>query len=134
MTNPASVIATELNLQPARVEAVLELLKEGGTVPFIARYRKERTGALDEVQIRTIQERSEYLAELDERKTAVLKSIEEQGKLEPALKEKIEKALTKNEVEDLYLPFKPKRRTRATIAKERGLEPLAELIWALADG
>ena len=129
-----SLIASELSLPATGVRAVLDLLKEGGTVPFIARYRKERTGALDEVQIRSIQERDEYLTELGERKTAILKSIEEQGKLTPELKTKIEASSSKTEIEDLYLPYKPKRVTRAAKAKERGLEPLADLLWAQGDG
>ncbi len=131
MIDPSQVLATELSLPPHAVRAVLDLLGEGGTVPFIARYRKERTGGLDEVQIRAIQVRSEYLAELEKRKAAVLASIEEQGKLDPDLKARIERARTKTEVEDLYLPFKPKRHTRASIARERGLEPLADRIAGL---
>ena len=127
------VIARELSLPESGVRAVLELFKEGGTVPFIARYRKEKTGALDEVQIRSIQERSEYLGELEERRAAILKSIDEQGKLSPELKAKIEATHTKNELEDLYLPYKPKRVTRAQKAKELGLEPLADLAWAQGD-
>src|SRR5690606_23937155 len=106
------------------------LLEEGATVPFIARYRKERTGGLDEVQIRAIEERRGYLLELEERRRAVLTSIREQGKLTPELEKRIRGASTKTELEDLYLPFKPKRRTRAMIARERGLEPLAERIRA----
>jgi len=127
------VIAQELSLPESGVRAVIDLAKDGGTVPFIARYRKEKTGALDEVQIRNILERVEYLTELGERRAAILKSIEEQGKLTPELKTKIEATNTKNELEDLYLPFKPKRVTRAQKAKEKGLEPLADLVWAQGD-
>ena len=122
-------IATELALNPRSVTATLALFEEGNTLPFIARYRKEATGGLDEVQLRDVRERAEYLGELEERRAAVLKSIEEQGKLDDALKAKIAGADTKQALEDLYLPFKPKRRTRAMIAKERGLEPLAEQLW-----
>ncbi len=124
----ASIIATELKLQSAQVERTLALFKEGATMPFIARYRKEVTGNLDEVQLSAIQERSLYLEELDARKETVLKEIESQGKLVPELKQRIVTTLSKTELEDLYLPYKPKRRTRATIARERGLEPLAERI------
>ena len=120
-----SVIATELDLRPAQVDATLRLLGEGNTIPFVARYRKEATGELDEVQIRDIRDRAEYLGELDDRRATILGSIEEQGKLTPELRTALERATTKAELEDLYRPFKPKRRTRATIAAERGLEPLA---------
>lgn len=123
--NPTTIIAAELSLALWSVEAVVKLLTEGNTVPFIARYRKEATGNLDEVQIRTIQERLAYLTELEERRQTVLASIESQGKLTDALKEQILACTTKNTLEDLYLPYKPKRRTRAAIAREKGLEPLA---------
>ncbi|UFS71208.1 RNA-binding transcriptional accessory protein [Geomonas sp. RF6] len=125
-----SLIVEETGLSRARVENTVQLLDEGGTVPFIARYRKEQTGELDEVQIRTIEELLAYHRELEERKLTVLKSIEEQGKLDDALRARIESCRKKTELEDLYLPYKPKRRTKATIAKERGLEPLADLIAA----
>ena len=118
----------ETGLAPFQVTNTMELLREGATVPFIARYRKERTGELDEVQIRTIEERLAYFTELEGRKATVLKSIEEQGKLTPELRARIEASRQKTEVEDLYLPYRPKRRTKATIAKERGLEPLADLV------
>src|SRR5690606_30103971 len=108
----------------------LRLLDEGNTIPFIARYRKEATGELDEVQIRDIRDRVEYLVELDDRRATVLASIEEQGKLTPELRAGIEAAATKGELEDLYRPYKPKRRTRATMAVERGLEPLADQLWS----
>src|SRR5436189_4831799 len=125
-------IAKLLNVPLKGMEAVIELLDEGATVPFIARYRKEVTGNLDEVQIRDIQEKLEYFRELEDRRETVLKSIEEQGKLTPELQAKIQAVLEKTELEDLYLPYKPKRRTKASIARDKGLEPLAELIWAQA--
>jgi uncharacterized protein len=126
----------ETGLRPDQVGQTVALLQEGATVPFIARYRKERTGELDEVQIRTLDERLAYFTELEQRKATVLASIEEQGKLTPELAARIGQTRQKNELEDLYLPFKPKRRTRATIARERGLEPLADLMAAqqLRDG
>lgn len=123
-------VATELSLAAGQVQRTLNLFAEGATLPFIARYRKEVTGGLDEVQLRDVRERAEYLGELEERRAAILKSIEEQGKLDDALKAQILKADTKQALEDLYLPFKPKRRTRAMIARERGLAPLAEALWA----
>jgi uncharacterized protein len=126
----APKIAAELGLRPNQVSAALELLLAGNTIPFVARYRKEATGELDEVQLRDVRDRHEYLAELDDRRGAILKSIDEQGKLTPELRARIERAEVKSTLEDLYLPFKPKRRTRATIAVERGLGPLAELLWA----
>ncbi|MDJ1177827.1 Tex family protein [Roseofilum sp. BLCC_M91] len=124
-------IAQELNLNLSQVENVLQLLQEGATIPFIARYRKERTGSLDEVQLREIADRSVYLSELEGRKKSILESIESQGKLTDELKAQIENCQQKTELEDLYLPYKPKRRTRATIAKEKGLEPLAQLLQDL---
>jgi uncharacterized protein len=125
-----ATIAAELTLAPQQVAGALALFDEGNTLPFIARYRKEATGGLDEVQLRDVRDRAQYLRELGERRIAILKSIEEQGKLDDALKARIEAADTKQALEDLYLPYKPKRRTRAMIARERGLEPLAELLWA----
>ena len=107
----------------------IALFDEGATVPFIARYRKEVTGNLDEVQIRNIQEKLDYFRELEDRRATVLQSIGEQGKLTPELKARIEAVLEKNELEDLYLPYKPKRRTKASIAREKGLEPLADYLW-----
>lgn len=130
--DPVPALATELSLPRSGVSAVVALLTEGATVPFIARYRKEATGGLDEVQIRAIEERRTYLVELDERRRAVLDEIGKQGKLTADLQKKLLGAATKAELEDLYLPFKPKRRTRAIIAKERGLEPLADRIWSQA--
>ncbi|MCB0290288.1 MAG: RNA-binding transcriptional accessory protein [Calditrichaeota bacterium] len=122
------IIAQEMSLRAIQVTSTVELLDDGNTVPFIARYRKEVTGKLDEEQIRQIEERIKYLRMLSERKSTILKSIEEQGKLTPELAEKIEATMKLQELEDLYLPYRPKKRTRATIAKEKGLEPLAELI------
>lgn len=127
-SNIAPIIAQELQIPISGVQAVLTLFAENATVPFIARYRKELTGALDEVQIRQIQERNSYLVELEERKQSILKTIEEQGKLTPELKNQILETLSKSTLEDLYLPYKPKRRTRATIAREKGLQELAQLI------
>src|SRR5262245_49414999 len=124
----ASRIAQELNVREAQVTATVELLDGGATVPFVARYRKEATGGLDDTQLRTLDERLKYLREMEERRTAILKSIEEQGKLTPALQEQIDTADSKARLEDLYLPYKPKRRTKAQIAREAGLEPLADLL------
>ncbi len=124
-----SRIATELGVRAAQVAATVALLDEGATVPFIARYRKEATGELDDAQLRTLAERLIYLRELEERRAAVLASIAEQGKLTPALKADVEDADTKQRLEDLYLPYKPKRRTKAQIAREAGLEPLADALF-----
>jgi len=121
-------IAQELNVREAQVTATVELLDGGATVPFVARYRKEVTGGLDDTQLRTLDERLKYLREMEERRTAILKSIEEQGKLTPALQAQIDAADSKARLEDLYLPYKPKRRTKAQIAREAGLEPLADLL------
>ncbi len=123
-------LAAELNIAPRQAQAALALFAEGATVPFVARYRKEVTGGLDDLQLRTLEERAQYLEELEERRAAILASIEEQGKLDDALRARINAAETKQALEDLYLPYKPKRRTRATIAREKGLEPLADLIWS----
>jgi len=123
-------IAQTLNLPMRGVVAVIELLDDGGTVPFIARYRKEATGNLDEVQIRDIEEKLAYFREFLDRRETILGSIAEQGKLTDELKARIEATLDKSELEDLYLPYKPKRRTKATIAREKGLEPLAQYLWA----
>jgi uncharacterized protein len=123
-------IAGEINVTHEMVKATVELLDEGATIPFIARYRKEITGSMDEVQIMTIRDRITQLRDLDKRKEAILKSMEEQNKLTPELKDKVNNAETMSALEDIYLPFKPKRRTKATIAKEKGLEPLATLIFA----
>jgi uncharacterized protein len=123
-------IAQSLNLPLRGLVAVIELLDDGGTVPFIARYRKEATGNLDEVQILDIEEKLAYFRDLVERRETILASIAEQGKLTDELKARIEATLDKSELEDLYLPYKPKRRTKATIAREKGLEPLASYLWA----
>ena len=131
MLNIPQLLAKELSLSPSQVQNALELFAEGATIPFIARYRKERTGSLDEIQLRDLSERFTYLTELEERKSAILEAIASQGKLTDELKAKIESCLQKTEIEDLYLPYKPKRRTRATIAREKGLEPLAEFIKSL---
>ena len=112
-------IARELSLSTQQVAGALALFDEGNTLPFIARYRKEATGGLDEVQLRDVRDRAQYLREMEERRTAILESIDEQGKLDAELKSRIEAAETKQALEDLYLPFKPKRRTRAMIARER---------------
>lgn len=122
-------IAKVLQVPMKGLVASIELLDDGGTVPFIARYRKEATGNLDEVQIRSIEEKLAYFRELQDRKATILASVEEQGKLTPELKARIEATLEKSELEDLYLPYKPKRRTKATIAREKGLEPLALYLW-----
>ncbi len=123
-------IADELNVQEQQVSAAVVLLDEGATVPFISRYRKEVTGGLDDTQMRVLEERLRYLRELEERRAAILKSIIEQEKLTPELERDINLADTKNRLEDLYLPYKPKRRTKGQIAKEAGLEPLAEALMA----
>jgi len=123
-------IARELSLRPAQVERTLALHDEGATVPFLARYRKEATGGLDEVQIQAVIDRAGSLRELEDRREAILRSIDEQGKLTPGLRTAIEQAQSRTELEDLYLPWRPKRRTRATMAKEKGLEPLADRLWA----
>jgi protein Tex len=125
-----SQIAAELKVRPAQVNTAVELLDGGATVPFIARYRKEATEGLDDIQLRELESRLSYLRELEERRTAVIKSIEEQGKLTPALRLMLEAVPTKQELEDLYLPFKPKRRTKGMIAREAGLEPLADKLFA----
>ena len=123
-------IADELAVRPAQVLAAVQLIDDGATVPFIARYRKEVTGGLDDTQLRTLDERLVYLRELEERRGAVLASIDEQGKLTPELRLDVENAETKQRLEDLYLPYKPKRRTKAQIAREAGLAPLAEALLA----
>ena len=134
MNNPHfSKIAQELNITEHQVAATALLLDDGATIPFIARYRKEATGSLDEVAIAQIRDRLTQLRDLDKRREAILKSIEEQGKLTPELKKKIEAAETMSALEDLYLPYKPKKRTRATIAREKGLEPLGEKIFEQED-
>ena len=123
-------IATELKVRPAQVNAAVALLDGGATVPFIARYRKEATDGLDDTQLRDLEARLAYLRELEDRRAAVLKSIDEQGKLTPELRAAIEAVPTKQELEDLYLPFKPRRRTKGMIAREAGIEPLADRLFA----
>jgi len=124
----SKVVATELSIKETQVNAVISLIEEGGTVPFIARYRKEATESLDEVVIMKIRDRVSQLKELDKRREAILKSIDEQGKLTPDLTNKINNAKTMTSLEDIYLPYKPKRKTRASMAREKGLEPLAVII------
>lgn len=125
----SQIIASELNVGTHQILAAITLLDEGNTIPFIARYRKEVTGGLDDTQLRHFENRLVYLREMDDRRQTILKSIEEQGKLTDELREKILVCESKTELEDLYLPYKPKRRTRGQIAIEAGLEPLAELLW-----
>jgi uncharacterized protein len=127
-------ISAELRIENSRVAATGKLLAEGATVPFIARYRKEATGALDEVQITEIRDRLEQLAELDKRREAILKSLSERELLTEELRFKIAAAETPSVLEDIYLPFRPKRKTRASVAREKGLAPLAERIFAQGDG
>ncbi|MBD2297313.1 Tex family protein [Nostoc sp. FACHB-190] len=131
MLNIPQLLAAELELKPYQVQNALELLAEGATIPFIARYRKERTGEMNEVQLRDLFDKYNYLTELEARKSVILNAIAEQGKLTDELKAQIISCQQKTELEDLYLPYRPKRRTRATIAKEKGLEPLAEFIQSL---
>jgi uncharacterized protein len=130
ITSITQRIAQELSVHPNQVQAAVDLLDGGATVPFISRYRKEATGSLDDTQMRTLEERLRYLRELEERRTAILKSVAEQGKLTPALERNLLDADSKVRLEDLYLPYKPKRRTKAMIAREAGLEPLAEALLA----
>ncbi len=130
MINIPQLLSEELSLQLSQVANTLQLQAEGGTIPFIARYRKERTGEMTETQLRALFDRFAYLTEIEERKQTILKSIEEQGKLTDALRKSIESCLQKTELEDLYLPYKPKKRTRATVARERGLQGLADFIRA----
>src|SRR5690606_15765559 len=125
-----SIIATELAVAEQQVSAAVALLDEGATVPFISRYRKEVTGSLDDTQLRKLDERLRYLRELEDRKIAILKSIEDQGKLTDVLHNAINNAETKNILEDLYLPYKVKRRTKGQIAIEAGLEPLADTLFS----
>src|SRR3954470_297434 len=132
LLNPDHVLrlAAELNIKVAQVAATAQLFAEGATVPFIARYRKEVTGELDEVQITSIRDRLEQLRAIDERRAAILASLKERNLLTPALEKAIHAADTLTVLEDIYLPFRPKKRTRATIAKEKGLEPLADQLFA----
>ncbi|MCK9110260.1 RNA-binding transcriptional accessory protein [Haemophilus influenzae] len=125
----SQIIAAELTVQPQQILAAIQLLDDGNTIPFIARYRKEATGGLDDTQLRHFETRLIYLRELEDRRQTILKSIEEQGKLTDELRDKIYATQSKTELEDLYLPYKPKRRTKGQIAIEAGLEPLADLLW-----
>ncbi|WP_318477713.1 Tex family protein [Photobacterium leiognathi] len=127
------LIASELNVRNEQINAAVTLLDDGNTVPFIARYRKEVTGGLDDTQLRTLESRLGYLRELDDRRQVILKSITEQGKMTPALEAEIKSADSKTRLEDLYLPYKPKRRTKGQIAIEAGIEPLADLLWSQPD-
>ncbi len=127
-------MSEQLGVPLNKIVPTIELFDEGATVPFIARYRKEVTGNLDEVQVRGIEEKLAYFRELEDRRSTVLQSIDEQGKLTPELRARIEAAFEKNELEDLYLPYKPKRRTKASIAREKGLEPLADYLWNQTPG
>src|SRR6201991_3845132 len=126
----AAIIAAEIGARPEQAAAAIGLLDEGATVPFVARYRKEATGGLDDTQLRVLAERLAYLRELDARRETILGTTREQGKLTEDLEAKIAAASTKAELEDIYLPYKPKRRTKADIARENGLGPLAEAIFA----
>ncbi|MCI7353355.1 MAG: RNA-binding transcriptional accessory protein, partial [[Actinobacillus] rossii] len=125
----SQIIAAELQVRAAQILAAIQLLDDGNTIPFIARYRKEVTGGLDDTQLRHFETRLIYLRELEDRRQTILKSIEEQGKLTDELREKILQTQSKTELEDLYLPYKPKRRTKGQAAIEAGLEPLADLLW-----
>ena len=129
MSKILAQLAAEIRIRPAQVKAAVDLLDGGATVPFIARYRKEVTDGLDDIQLRELESRLGYLRELEERRAAVLKSVTEQGKMTPELRAAMDAAPTKQVLEDLYLPFKPKRRTKGMIAREAGLEPLADLLW-----
>ena len=129
-TTPDAIIARELGVNPAHVTAVINLLADGATIPFISRYRKEATGNMDEVAIFRIEQRAAELAELEKRRAYILETIRSQEKLTPELEERILATLDPSELEDIYLPYKPKRRTRAQMAREAGLEPLAKIIMA----
>src|SRR5690554_1800090 len=129
MDSIAARIASELAVRPEQVAATVALLDEGASVPFISRYRKEVTGSLDDTQLRQLEDRLRYLRELEDRRSTILTSIQEQGKLTPELERDIRRAETKTTLEDLYLPYKPKRRTRGQIALEAGLGPLAEQLY-----
>jgi len=130
MSKIIAQIAQEIRVHTHQVEAAVQLLDGGATVPFIARYRKEVTGGLDDIQLRELDTRLTYLRELQDRRVAVQKSISEQGKMTPQIMLSLENAATKQELEDLYLPFKPKRRTKGMIAREAGLLPLADALFA----
>lgn len=127
-----ALISKALNIPEKQVKATLDLLESGCTIPFISRYRKEATGSLDEVQIASIYDQYEKLGELQKRKVTILSTIEEQGKLTDALHNRIDNCWNSTELEDIYLPYKPKRRTRAMVAREKGLEPLAHYLLSQA--
>src|SRR5215210_8276495 len=129
----AKNISAKLNVRTAQVETVISLLEEGSTIPFIARYRKDKTGNLDEVQILQIQEEAKFLKEFSERKSFIEKTITEQDKMTEEIQDKLDKATTAADVEDIYLPYKPKRKTKAQTARENGLEPLALLLLQQKD-
>ena len=129
-TNHITTVAQELSLDTPQIQETADLLADGATVPFIARYRKEATGSLDEVAVTAIRDRLEQLLELDKRRAAILKSLDEHGNLSDELETRVKQAKSLTELEDIYLPYRPKRRTRATIARERGLEPLAKNLFA----
>src|SRR5690348_15996000 len=128
MKNYSASVSSKLSISEKQVVAVLDLLEEGATIPFIARYRKDKTGALDEVQIQQIQEEAKFQQDFADRKSFIEKTINEQGKMTDFLQQKINEATTLNELEDIYLPYKPKRKTKAQTARENGLEPLANLL------
>ena len=130
----SKLISQELNIPIKQVEAVLSLLDDGCTIPFISRYRKEATGGLDEVQIASISDKQDRLIEIEKRKVTIISTIDEQGKLTPELHKRIEDTWNSTELEDIYMPFKPKRRTRAQVAREKGLEPLAHFIMSQHSG
>ena len=130
MESISQILARELGREQSHIDNVIKLIDEGNTIPFIARYRKELHGAMDDTTLRTLAERLEYLRGLQERRDTVKKSIEEQGKLTDELSAAIDEAATLAALEDIYRPYKPKRRTRATVAKEKGLEPLALALFA----
>src|SRR3954471_9725290 len=127
-----AIIASEVGCRPQQAQAAADLFAEGATVPFVARYRKEATGGLEDLHLETLFKRREYFLELTERRDSILESTREQGKLTDELEAAVRAAVTKQEPEDLYLPYKPKRRTRAQIAREKGLEPLADALLANA--
>ena len=128
----AAAVAAKLNIRPAQADSVLQLLEEGATIPFISRYRKDRTGALDEVQVQQVQDEAKGLKDLDDRRAVIIKSINEQGKMTPELQAKLDKAEALSTLEDIYLPYKPKRKTKGLMAREKGLEPLA--LWLMEPG
>ena len=134
MESISQILARELGREQSHIDNVIKLIDEGNTIPFIARYRKELHGAMDDTTLRTLAERLEYLRGLQERRDTVKKSIEEQGKLTDELSAAIDEAATLAALEDIYRPYKPKRRTRATVAKEKGLEPLALALFAQGSG